>query len=409
MLKLLVVEDSPLILKIMRRVFSFHASTIDVTFSTTMEEAALILDVSNDYFDAALVDLCLPDAPNGEIVDYVLAKGLVCIVLTSKEDDFLRNQLLNKGVLDYIQKSNRKALNYAVKLIESIKKNGEKKVLVVEDSQLTTKHIFNSLEPHGYQLYFAESGAAALQLLTAGHQFDIAVIDNYLPDMDGLKLIEKIEAIALDKSPMILGMSSDTRGSLSSAFIKYGGDDFLRKPFTSEELAARLMKMLERQELANHLRLAAFQDPLTKINNRHAVYDYLSQFNTSPKQAHVALIDLDFFKAINDTYGHATGDKVLQAFALGLTQAFGSDFYARFGGEEFIVIGGTDPAQMVHNFAVLRECCQKFDLGLDRAVTFSGGVIFGDLSDFQTLCHNADMMLYQAKHEGRDQVCYWPQ
>jgi len=99
MLKLLVVEDSPLILKIMKRVFSFHTSTIDVTFSSSMEEASVLLEISSNYFDAALVDLCLPDAPDGEIVQYVLDKGLVCIVLTSKEDDFLRNSLLDKGFL----------------------------------------------------------------------------------------------------------------------------------------------------------------------------------------------------------------------------------------------------------------------------------------------------------------------
>lgn len=409
MLKLLVVEDSPLILKIMKRVFSFHAKTIDVTFSSTMEEAALLMDMSSGYFDAALVDLCLPDAPNGEIVDYVLGKGLVCIVLTSKEDDFLRNNLLNKGVVDYIQKSNRKALNYAIKLIQSIKRNGDKKVLVVEDSKLTTKHIFNSLEPHGYQLYFAESAESALQLLSSDQEFDIAVIDYHLPDLNGLKLIEKVDSLAISKVPMILGMSSDTSGSLSSAFIKYGGDDFLRKPFTSEELAARLMKMLERQELANHLRLAAFQDPLTKINNRHAVYDYISQFKGHNKRVHLALLDLDYFKSINDTYGHAIGDKVLCGFARGLADSFSSDFYARFGGEEFLIIAEQSLSQMAQKFAQLREHCLKlhFDLSLSRAITFSGGVIFGELTDFQSLCNNADVMLYKAKNEGRDQLCYW--
>lgn len=409
MLKLLVVEDSPLILKIMKRVFSFHTSTIDVTFSSSMEEASVLLEISSNYFDAALVDLCLPDAPDGEIVQYVLDKGLVCIVLTSKEDDFLRNSLLDKGVLDYIQKSNRKALNYAIKLIQTIKRNTERKVLVVEDSKLTTKLIYNSLEPHGYQLYFAESGKQALNLLSSGQQFDLAIIDYHLPDMNGLKLVEQLDSIGLDNPPLVLGMSSDASGSLSSAFIKYGGDDFLRKPFTSEELAARLMKMLERQELASSLRLAAFQDPLTKLNNRHAVYDFVARQKLKDKQAFVALLDLDYFKSINDNHGHAAGDAVLMAFARALEVAFGKHFFARFGGEEFIVITEQNEEALAKSFAKLRQQCVDIhtQLNLSRQVTYSGGVCFGGLSDFQALCHNADVVLYQAKNAGRDRVYYW--
>lgn len=408
MLKLLVVEDSPLILKIMKRVFSFYQQSIEVSFSSSMQEAKAIIEGAPFSFDAALVDLCLPDAPDGEIVDYVLGRGLVCIVLTSKEDDHLRNSLLNKGVVDYIQKSNRKALNYAIKLVQSIKKNGERKVLVVEDSKLTTKHIFNSLEPHGYQLYFAESAAAALQLLSSEQKFDIAVVDYHLPDMNGLNLVEKIDSIVPEQGPMVLGMSSDSSGSLSAAFIKYGGDDFLRKPFTSEELAARLMKMLERQELANNLRAAAFQDPLTKINNRHAVYDYLARLKAERKTAYVALLDLDFFKMINDHYGHAVGDQVLLAFAKGLSLVFSHQFYARFGGEEFIIISEQNYDDLVKSFEDLRRYCSKIHsaLAIERPVTYSAGVAVGALSGFHALCNHADVMLYKAKHEGRNQVSF---
>jgi len=412
MLKLLVVEDSPLILKIMKRVFSYHAATIDVTFCTSMEEATLLIELANNYFDAALVDLCLPDAPNGEIVQYLLDKQMVCVVLTSKEDDSLRNTLLNQGVLDYIQKSNRKALNYAIKLIQNLKSNTDKRILVIEDSTLAAKHIYNALEPHGYQLYFVETGKEALQLMVAATQkFDIALVDYHLPDMTGLKLIEQLDTHALDSPPMILGMSSDASGSLSSAFIKYGGDDFLRKPFTQEELAARLMKMLERQTLTASLKLAAFQDPLTKINNRHATYDFVTKQKDKPKQIYICLVDLDHFKSINDTYGHATGDNVLMAFANALTLSFKGHFFARFGGEEFIIIADCELNSLLKAFTQLYQQCQMLaePLKLEKPLSFSGGITHSLLSAFQQSCHDADIFLYQAKHGGRKRLCYGSQ
>lgn len=409
MLKLLVVEDSPLILNILKRVFSHHSATMDVTFCSTMEETALLLDLASNYFDAALVDLCLPDAPHGEIVQYLLDRKIVTVVLTSKEDEKLRNTLLDQGVLDYILKSNRKALNYALKLIHNLKSNAVRKILVVEDSKVTAKHIYNALASHGYQLFFVETGKEALCLIgSATQHFDIVLVDYNLPDMNGLKLIDQIDAWALELPPLILGMSSDLSGSLSSAFIKYGGDDFLRKPFTPEELAARLMKMLERQALTISLRQAAFQDPLTKISNRHAAYDFVAKQKDKPKPVHICLLDLDHFKSINDTYGHAIGDAVLSAFANELVYCFQGHFFARFGGEEFIVIADCDIKTLLDSFTQLYQRCLQAtqSLQLQHPISFSGGITNNLLSAFQQGCHEADMLLYEAKKAGRKRLFY---
>ena len=135
MKKILVVEDSEMVMKVLRHLMAQYPQYLAL-FATSMAQAQEIVSQEVGGVFAALVDLNLPDAPNGEVVDYVLAQKIPAIVLTGTYDEKKREQLFNKGIVDYVTKEGRYAYNKAVAMIERLEKNQYIKVLVVDVSDI---------------------------------------------------------------------------------------------------------------------------------------------------------------------------------------------------------------------------------------------------------------------------------
>ncbi|WP_437881973.1 GGDEF domain-containing response regulator [Pseudomonas sp. LRF_L74] len=408
MRNILVVEDSPLVLKILEHLFR-QEPTLQPLFCASLAEAQVMLETSRELFFAAIVDLNLPDAPNGEVVDVVMRAKVPCIVLTGSYDEHRRDELLLKGVVDYVLKESQHSYEYAFRLIHRLESNCNVKILVAEDSDATRHFIRRVLTPHLYQIIDACDGDEALRILQEQPDIDLFLVDHSMPGISGFELVKLLRQKMRRNELIILGLSADAKGSLSALFIKHGADDFLRKPFCSEELNCRVMSTLERRDMLRALKQAALFDSLTGLLNRRAFYEQgVQQFRLAQRGQQalsVAMLDLDFFKTINDEHGHASGDAALVAFARSLRAALPDALIGRLGGEEFALVSQMDAARLGEALDTLRiELASLRYAGNAPPLSFSAGIFHAPAEDLESFLHEADHRLYQAKRSGRSKT-----
>ncbi|WP_369958581.1 diguanylate cyclase domain-containing protein [Pseudomonas benzenivorans] len=405
MRNILVIEDSPLVLKILDHLFR-QEPDLQPLFCASLAEAEVMLEASAELFFAAIVDLHLPDAPNGESVDLVMRHRLPCIVLSGSYNEQRRDELLLKGVVDYVLKESQHSYEYAFRLLHRLESNSQVKILIAEDSDATRHYIRHVLTPHRFQLLDARDGDETLRILQEQPDIDLLVVDHSMPGLSGFELVKLLRQKLKRHELIIIGLSADAKGSLSAMFIKHGADDFLRKPFCPEELNCRVISTLERRDLMRALKQAAQYDALTGLNNRRAFYEQglkqLQRAQRDGQRLSVAMLDLDFFKRINDEHGHASGDSALVVFARALAEAFPDALLGRLGGEEFALLGPLEDATLATALDRLRECCATLHYAAGAPpLSFSAGVYQGEPEDLETLLHQADLRLYQAKRQGR--------
>ena len=224
MRNVLVVEDSPLVLKILEHLFR-QEPDLQPLFCASLGEAQVLLETSSALFFAAIVDLNLPDAPHGEIVDLVLQYSVPCIVLSGSYDEHRRDELLLKGVVDYVLKESQHSYEYAFRLIHRLERNSHVKILVAEDSDATRHFIRRILTPHLYQIVEADDGLEALRILQEQPDMDLLLVDHTMPGLSGFELVKRLRHELKRTELIILGLSADGKGSLSAQFIKQGADD----------------------------------------------------------------------------------------------------------------------------------------------------------------------------------------
>jgi diguanylate cyclase (GGDEF)-like protein len=294
-------------------------------------------------------------------------------------------------------------------------------VLVVDDSAVYRK-LIQKILGDCYSLCFASNGAEAL---AAFHQHapKIVITDWMMPDFSGLELCQKIRADRAAPYTYIVLMTSNTEKDGVIRGLEAGADDYLIKPFDSGEMLARInvgrrIVEMHRQleEKSAQLEEVARTDSLTGLPNRRAVEDWARKQLQGASRHHfplwVVLGDLDDFKAINDTFGHAAGDAVLQAFADTLKKGTRmSDLCGRLGGDEFLLVISHVSAQNIE-LAInrFRESFSALSfpfVGKSISVTATFGVAgteSGKQRDFDVLVRRADEMLYEAKRAGRNCV-----
>ncbi|MBD1391432.1 diguanylate cyclase [Neiella sp. HB171785] len=411
MARLLVVEDSSTVMRILKHLASTRLSSVETVFTQSFAETKQAFCQNSDFY-AAIVDLNLPDAPNGEVVDFVMKQGIPCIVLTGDFDERRRKQLVDGGVVDYVVKESRHAYHYAMKLARRLRTNHQIKVLVVDDSAMSRKHIRNLLERQLYNVIEAEDGFDAIEQMSIHPDVRLVLTDFEMPNMDGFKLVNEIRRKFDKRGLAIIGLSSQESGILSAQFIKHGANDFLNKPFYPEEFYCRISQNLEAIELIEEIEDAANRDYLTGLYNRRAFFEFSKQV-LRDGWAHglpvsFSLIDLDNFKHINDHYGHAVGDEVLKRFAEVMQRYCEKFLFARVGGEEFaLIMLGLDNAKALALVDGLRQAFVGEAIECEGGsfhASFSGGVVTDMNSNIDALYNRADELLYRAKEAGRNMV-----
>ncbi len=248
MKKILLVEDSQLYKRVLLRRIDEVLRRKAEAVSTYAEAVAL---VSEDpaAFDIALLDLNLPDAPNGEIVEYIVSQGIPCVVFTGEFRAEVQDFVWARPVIDYVTKDGAHSIEYVVSLIDRIQRNRRTKILVVDDSAFERKNYQKVLGRHQYQLLLAENGRHALEALENNADVMLVLTDYHMPEMDGFELVTHIRAQYSLEQLAVIGLSSAGEDKLAVRFIKHGANDFITKPFVPDQLYCRIaqnIKLVER-------------------------------------------------------------------------------------------------------------------------------------------------------------------
>lgn len=396
--QVLVVEDSRTFRHYLKD--QLQQAGFEAVFATTRRQAQTLLIQPHTFF-CAILDYCLPDAPNGEVIDTVLSYGLKSIVLTAEYNEHIKEQVLTTGVLDYLLKDNATSVAYLIPLLQRLKANIGHKALVVEDSPTIRRYICQLLKKQNLTVIEAENGEQALALLTTTDNISLIITDNDMPKKDGISMILELRHQYNRDDIAILGLSASNDHTLTAQFLKAGANDFLYKPFNQEEFYCRIHHMLNIKDNAKQLYKMANQDTLTGLWNRRYFFANTPTTNT---WKNIAMIDIDHFKTVNDTYGHDGGDAVLVTISKIIAAHFSEAIVARFGGEEFCIYYHGDSNIFIQTLELLRTRIETLTIPYQQThitVTISIGVTYACHS-LDYLIKQADAKLYLAKQQGRN-------
>ncbi|BAY51715.1 two-component response regulator [Thermostichus vulcanus NIES-2134] len=285
-------------------------------------------------------------------------------------------------------------------------------ILAVDDDAVTLAILKRLLEPWGMSVTSLQDPDQFWDVLETTNP-ELVILDVQMPGINGLELCQVVRNDPRWNQLPILFLTATTDPALVTQLFAVGADDFVNKPIVGPELITRIINRLERTRLLKRL---AEVDPLTGLSNRRKATEDIERFLTLASRQQqtlcIAVLDLDYFKRINDTYGHDVGDQVLVTTARMLRQSLRiEDVVARWGGEEFLIaLYGISLEVAKHRLAI---CLQRLRNHTFHApnhdsfkVTFSAGI-----SQFPThgqslvqLVKMADDALYAAKAAGRSQI-----
>lgn len=410
--KILMVEDNKALSKlIVKKMESSLEFEVNVAYSYA--EAKAFLEKNSDYF-LALLDLNLPDAPDGEVVDMVLAHKVPSIILTGSMDKEVREAILKKDVIDYVYKGNIDDVNYIFTLIERLHKNRDIKVMIVDDSMSTRSQIRALLQHQMFKVIVAAHGEEALVFLEDNPDIKLILTDFQMPVINGVELTKEVRKRYSKNELSIIAMTGTNTELISAKFLKIGANDFINKPFTREEIACRINNSLDALEYIAKIQDMAQNDFLSGLANRRyffdAMHEYFKEANKRNEPFALGLIDVDNFKQINDTLGHRVGDTVIVELAKTLKEHLLQDhFIARIGGDEFcLVLKDIEQKKALEFFLKLKSAVNHIHIktkeGDSLTVSVSIGVTFGDLESVEEMINQADKALYIAKKNGRNRV-----
>lgn len=284
------------------------------------------------------------------------------------------------------------------------------RVLIIDDDPRICKYYQMILSEAGMQTMICNKPLEAFQVLSEFRP-ELIIMDLYMPECRGKELAAVIrQEPAFDSIPIVF-LSSEDDLLKQLDVMTIGGDDFLTKPIRPEHL---VMAVYTRAQRFRSLRSLMLRDSLTGLLNHTTTKEHIAveitRMRREGKPLALAVIDLDHFKAVNDTYGHAAGDRVLKTLSSLLRQRLrSSDVIGRTGGEEFAVaLAGVDAETAVSIMEDIRIAFSKIshqhEKGEFTATLSCGIAIFPHFSDLSSLADAADRALYQAKADGRNKV-----
>ncbi|THB69655.1 MAG: diguanylate cyclase [Desulfovibrio sp.] len=409
--RILIVEDSKMVaLGLSRWIQRELGLFCDVAAS--FAEAQVIAKKRKGDFLAVLIDLVLPDAPHGEAVEYCLGLNVPVLVVTGSYEDETRRRFMAKGVADYVVKRRLEEMGHLLRILKRLQKNREVTVLVADDSRQARTFYRRILTTHRINVLEAENGRQALDIIQSGQDVRLVVTDYHMPELDGFGLVAGIRKEYPEDAIAVIALSSDDAPEVAPRFLKLGANDFLAKPCSAEEFLWRVTMNLDLLELMDTMRDRATRDPLTGLFNRRHFFEsgsrLLEEHKGSPHVA-AAMLDIDHFKGVNDTYGHHAGDLVIRDLATTMDRMLSPyGIIARFGGEEFcaLLTQETDSG-LLRTFEELREKLANRTVtveGMRINYTVSIGVTATAQGSIEDMLNTADSLLYAAKANGRNRV-----
>ena len=310
-------------------------------------------------------------------------------------------------------------LDYSLEIDDNLK---DADILIVDDNVTNCEVLQRRLSQHGLQCRVVYDGTNALKEVERKTP-DLILLDVILPDINGLELLKEFRSKHTDDELPIIMVSAFDDVDSTAKCIKLGATDYLPKPLNGTILMAKAVASLEakyfreaNRKLLEELHIRATTCPLTGIFNRKVVFDhgeksFSERVSGKGKDFSLLSIDIDFFKKVNDTFGHPGGDEVIIALAKLLEEKGKPNIVGRVGGEEFMAIIMHDESQSIEEFCVsLREDVNKLEIPFQDTminINISGGVASSSTTDsWEDMVNLADERLYKSKENGRDQITY---
>ena|GEM_PF-1981054 len=302
------------------------------------------------------------------------------------------------------------------------------KILIVDNMVANVDLLHHLLRSAGYTSVTSTNNPFEVCDLHRANQYDLILLDLMMPGMDGFQVMEGLKKIELEGYLPVLVITGQVELKLRA--LQSGAKDVISKPFEKVEILARIYNMLEirllnreatnqskiLEQLVQDLQKQIITDPLTNLFNRRFLQEYLPREVAKAKRVAgsfaVLMIDLDFFKRINDIFGHEAGDIVLKNVAILLKNSIReSDVACRYGGEEFVLVlsevstdGAGKKAEGIRE-AVMDLALAIRQKSLGRVSTSIGVAVYPDHGvDMDSLLRAADEALYEAKENGRNCV-----
>ncbi len=297
------------------------------------------------------------------------------------------------------------------------------KILIAEDDKTSFFMLESLLEKWGYTVLAVRDGDEAFKLLSGDEPPLLAILDWMLPGMSGPEICSSLrEGREGNGKPyqyiIILTVKEEKEYVVEG--LKAGADDYLTKPFDSQELQMRLRVGERILHLQEQLRTAALYDDLTGLLNRGAVIERLeNELSRSWRTGvplSIALLDIDHFKEVNDTYGHITGDRVLREIGRRIKAVIRSyDSLGRYGGEEFLLVFPGLSGSVADGIcervrsAIMEKPFLPSEMKKDQNPFFISASL--GLFEIPAVCETVDAVLtkaddalYRAKGSGRNRV-----
>lgn len=378
------------------------------------------------HCDLICVAMHLEDMDGIEFVKSLRAlknqEGAHVVMLTTNENRDTLSKAMKVGVNELFRKEQlNKLLEHITSWAQKIKlEQIYGNILYVEDNKATALVVSEQLKHSGYTVQHVGSGTAALDLLDT-QKFDLLMVDYILEgSMTGLELVQEVrrnQAQPFEHPILVLSGQEDDCKKVE--ILRSGANDYVDKRASRDEMMVRVNNLIRtkrlfeqvqyQQEKLQHL---AMTDQLTGLHNRHYLFEAAPQ-KISEAQRHqfpVALIiaDLDKFKSINDSHGHATGDQVLkETGALLRKLCRKEDIVARFGGEEFVILlSHCSQEQALEKAESIRAAVLELKPANLRVSASFGVACVGNSNkqSFNDLFSDADTAVYEAKNNGRNRV-----
>lgn len=340
--KVLIVEDSRTTVEMLKRrlqqevVFPFEVAS-------TFAEAKKIVAPDPLQFFVAIVDLQLPDALHGEVVDYVISEGIPPIILSANYQEEVRAMMMDKAIVDYVVKRNFQELDYLVSIVKRVKENVNRKVMVVDDSPSCRLVLSRYLSRQCLNVVEAESAEQALVLLEEEPDVCLIITDQNMDGMTGSEMISMIRGKRSRTELAIIGVSASNNKNLNALFLKSGANDFFAKPYSYEELFCRVAQNIDAVILQRELKENAALDTLTECYSRKYLMRmgeiFHKNFQRNNVKYAICCLKIRCFELLNDAHGPHVGEAALRYASQRLKRVLRqSDIVARVGGAEFCLL-----------------------------------------------------------------------
>lgn len=285
----------------------------------------------------------------------------------------------------------------------------KQKILIIDDNIENIKVAANFIKNDEVIIWTAINGKTGLELAKEKIP-DLILLDINMPEMDGFEVCRELKKEENTKEiPVIFMTAKNDDESIERAF-ETGAVDYIVKPIKKTEINARVKTHLKLAQIIKELEKAAYTDGLTKLYNHKKIFEFLDIEIQKEKRYKnsfsIMMADIDFFKKVNDSYGHQSGDVVLEKVSNIIKDTIrDTDIAGRYGGEEFLIIfPEISEVDAVNAAERIRKNIESLIFENEIKITISGGVVQYKGETALELIEKADIKLYSAKEKGRNRI-----